>query len=130
MHVLAGVAGVPLLGALIDIGVLVSLFAGTLACITAAARVLLLMAHNGLAHRSLRITHARNETPSRAILVTGIAAVPARRGARGARGERARRLRLDGLPGNVRLHRHLCAGCIALPALFAPARCLPSQSGA
>jgi amino acid transporter len=43
MRVLASVAGFPLLGLLIDIGVLVSMFAGTLACITAAARVLLLM---------------------------------------------------------------------------------------
>jgi amino acid transporter len=75
MHVLAGVAGVPLLGLLIDIGALVSMFAGTLACITAAARVLLLMAHNGLAHGSLRTTHARNETPSFAVAATGIAAV-------------------------------------------------------
>jgi amino acid transporter len=75
MHVLARVGGVPVLGPLIDIGALVSLFAGTLACITAAARVLLLMAHNGLAHASLSATHVRNETPGRAIAVTGIAAV-------------------------------------------------------
>jgi amino acid transporter len=75
MHVLAAIGRVPLLGMLIDIGVLVSLFAGTLACITAAARVLLLMAHNGLAHDSLRETHARHETPQRALLITGIAAV-------------------------------------------------------
>jgi amino acid transporter len=75
MRALAGVGGLPVLGLLIDIGVLVSMFAGTLACITAAARVLLLMSHNGLTHGSLRATHARNETPSRAIVVTGIAAV-------------------------------------------------------
>src|SRR5216684_7126613 len=88
MRVLAGVAGVPVLGLLIDIGALVSLFAGTLACITAAARVLLLMAHNGLTHGSLRATHTRNETPGRAIVVTGIAAVApvAVLGARGASG--------------------------------------------
>jgi amino acid transporter len=52
---------------------LISMFAGTLGCITAAARVLLLMAHNGLAHSTLRGTHARNDTPHVAILVTGIA---------------------------------------------------------
>lgn len=75
MYVLARVGGVPLLGLLIDMGVLVSLFAGTLACITAAARVLLLMAHDGLAHSSLHATHARNQTPSRAVVITGIAAV-------------------------------------------------------
>jgi len=75
MYVLARVGGVPVLGLLIDIGALVSLFAGTLACITAAARVLLLMAHNGLAHGSLRNTHARNQTPSHAVVITGIAAL-------------------------------------------------------
>ena len=75
MHVLAGVAHVPALGVLIDVGAAVSLFAGTLGCITAAARVLLLMAHNGLAHDTFRTTHARNETPTFAILATGLAAV-------------------------------------------------------
>jgi len=75
MHVLAQVGGVPVLGLLIDIGALVSMFAGTLACITAAARVLLRMAQDGLAHASLGATHARNHTPSRAVVITGIAAV-------------------------------------------------------
>lgn len=75
MRVLAQVGGLPIFGLLIDFGVLVSMFAGTLACITAAARVLLLMSHNGLAHGSLRNTHARNATPGLAILVTGTAAV-------------------------------------------------------
>ncbi|HUC54495.1 MAG TPA: APC family permease [Candidatus Cybelea sp.] len=75
MRVLASVGGVPVLGLVIDIGVLVSMFAGTLACITAAARVLLLMSHHGLTHGSLRMTHARHETPGRAIVVTGVAAV-------------------------------------------------------
>jgi amino acid transporter len=88
MRVLAEVGGVGFLGLLIDIGALVSLFACTLACVTAAARVLLLMSHGGLTHGSLRVTHARNETPGRALIVTGIAAllpvaVLAARGARG-----------------------------------------------
>ncbi|HTZ99053.1 MAG TPA: APC family permease, partial [Candidatus Aquilonibacter sp.] len=74
MHVLATVGGLPMLGAVIDVGALVSMFAGTLACLTAAARVLLLMAHDGLAHGSLRGTHARNGTPGGAILATGLAA--------------------------------------------------------
>jgi amino acid transporter len=88
MRVLAEVGGVGFLGLLIDIGALVSLFACTLACITAAARVLLLMSHGGLTHGSLRVTHARNETPGRALIVTGIAAVlpVAVLAARGARG--------------------------------------------
>ena len=75
MYLLARVGGVPVLGLLIDIGALVSLFAGTLACITAGARVLMLMAHNGLAHSSLGNTHVRNRTPSRAVVITGIAAL-------------------------------------------------------
>jgi len=75
MHVLADLSGVPVFGLLIDVGALVSLFAGTLACVTAAARVLLLMAHRGLAHQSLGSTHARNETPSHAVIVTGLAAL-------------------------------------------------------
>jgi len=88
MQTLAAVAHAPILGTLINIGVLVSLFACALACVTAAARVLLLMAHNDLAHASLRATHERNETPHIAVIVTGIAAgvpvvVLAARGASG-----------------------------------------------
>ena len=75
MRVVAEVGGIRMLGELIDIGALVSLFACTLACITAAARVLLLMSHHGLAHGFMRATHARNETPHRAVIVAGIAAV-------------------------------------------------------
>lgn len=88
MRVLAGVGGVEFLGVIIDVGALISLFACTLACVTAAARVLLLMAHGGLTHGALRVTHARNETPGRAVIVTGIAAVApvAVLAARGARG--------------------------------------------
>ena len=74
MHVLAGVGGMPVLGLLIDFGALVSLFAGSLAGITAAARVLLQMSHNGLTHSSLRKIHTRNETPTGATIVTGLAA--------------------------------------------------------
>src|ERR1700689_4099589 len=75
MYVLAQLGGVPELGILIDIGALVSMFAGTLACITAAARVLMRMSHDGLTHKSLGATHPRNHTPSRAVVITGIAAV-------------------------------------------------------
>ena len=115
MHVLAQVAGSPLLGLLIDIGALVSLFAGTLACITAAARVLLLMAHNGLAHGSLRVTHALNQTPSRAVVITGIAAVlpVAVLAARGASG-----LDVYGWLGSLATYGFIVAYalvCVALP---------------
>ncbi len=115
MHVLARVGGVPMLGLLIDIGALVSLFAGTLACITAAARVLLLMAHNGLAHDSLRNTHARNQTPSRAVIITGIAALApaAVLAARGASG-----LDVYGWLGSLATYGFIVAYalvCVALP---------------
>ncbi|MGD0566913.1 MAG: APC family permease [Candidatus Sulfotelmatobacter sp.] len=115
MHVLAEVAGRPLLGLLIDIGALVSLFAGTLACITAAARVLLLMAHNGLAHRSLGATHALNQTPTRAIVITGVAAVlpVAVLAARGASG-----LDVYGWLGSLATYGFIVAYalvCVALP---------------
>lgn len=38
MYVLAKVGGVPVLGLLIDIGALVSMFAGTLACVSRLRR--------------------------------------------------------------------------------------------
>jgi amino acid transporter len=115
MRVLAEVAGEKSLGILIDIGALVSLFACTLACVTAAARVLLLMAHGGLTHGSLRVTHARNETPGRAVIVTGIAAVlpVAILAARGARG-----LDVYGWMGSLGTYGFIVAyglTCLALP---------------
>ena len=73
MSVLSTVAGIPRLGPAIDICAMVSMFACTLACVTAAARVLLLMARNGLAYRGLGKTHTRNETPHIAVLATGAA---------------------------------------------------------
>jgi amino acid transporter len=137
MHVLAQVAGSPVLGLLIDIGALVSLFAGTLACITAAARVLLLMAHNGLAHGSLSATHALNRTPSRAVVITGIAAVlpVAVLAARGASG-----LDVYGWLGSLATYGFIVAYalvCIALPrylrdhAVYRPgAQFIPWLAGA
>jgi len=115
MYVLARVGGVPVFGLLIDIGALVSLFASTLACITAAARVLLLMAHNGLAHDSFRTTHARNQTPSRAVVITGIAALlpVATLAARGASG-----LDVYGWLGSLATYGFIVAYalvCVALP---------------
>jgi amino acid transporter len=72
MRFLATLAGVPLLGPLIDFGALVSMFACTLACTTAAARVLLRMAQNGLAHRRLGTAHSENATPGLAVVVVGV----------------------------------------------------------
>jgi amino acid transporter len=72
MSVIATVAHVPRLGPLIDISATVSMFTCTLACVTAAARVLLKMSHNGLVHRSMKATHSRNATPHTAVIVAGI----------------------------------------------------------
>jgi amino acid transporter len=115
MRVLAIVGGVPPLAVLIDIGAMVSLFSCTLACITAAARVLLRMAHDGLAHGSLRSTHAMNQTPGRAVVVTGIAAVlpTAVLAARGASG-----LDVYGWMGSLATYGFIVTYalvCIALP---------------
>jgi len=65
----AGALGT-VLGTVVDVGAMMSMFACVLACITAASRVLMLMSHRGLAHRTLSRTHARNETPHWAVLVT------------------------------------------------------------
>ncbi len=115
MHVLAVVGGAPIFGVIIDIGAMISMFACTLACITAAARVLLLMAHNGLAHGGLRTTHVRNETPGRAILVTGVASVApvAILAARGATG-----LDIYGWLGSLATYGFIVAyglACLGLP---------------
>lgn len=76
---LAALARVPVLGPWlgtgIDIGAFVSMFACTLACITAAARVLLKMAQDGLVPTPLGRTHFKNETPHLAVLTVGLAVV-------------------------------------------------------
>jgi amino acid transporter len=71
-------AGIPFLGPVIDIGVLISMFAATLACVIAASRVLLLMAHHGLAPQRLTHTNTTHETPGEAsILAAVLAFLPA-----------------------------------------------------
>jgi amino acid transporter len=72
LHVLAGQASVPALGILIDAGAMVSMFACILACITAAARILLLMAHNRLVPNYFCRTHHRNDTPHLAVVLTTV----------------------------------------------------------
>jgi amino acid transporter len=74
LHFLSAIAGVPVLGPIIDLGVLVSQFAATLACVIAASRVLLLMAHHGLANKRLTQTSVVHETPGVASLLTAFLA--------------------------------------------------------
>jgi amino acid transporter len=71
-RVLSTLAGVPALGPLIDLGALVSMFACTLACITAASRVLMRMARNGMVHTRLSTAHHKNATPAAAVIATGL----------------------------------------------------------
>ncbi len=72
MRVLAALVHLPALGVIIDVGLCIGLFACTLACITAAARIMLLMAHKGIAHKwLLRGTKTEQHAPVEAALVTG-----------------------------------------------------------
>ena len=75
---LSSQAGIPFLGPVIDVGVLISMFAATLACVIAASRVLLLMAHHGLAPQRLTHTNTTHETPGEAsVLAAVLAFLPA-----------------------------------------------------
>jgi amino acid transporter len=71
LHVLAKEAGIPVLGPLIDVGALVSMFACTLGCITASGRVLMMMAHGGLIPSRMARTHRLNATPGEAVILAG-----------------------------------------------------------
>jgi len=75
LRVLSSSIGLGPLGPIIDVGVMISMFACMLACVIASARILLLMAHHGLVHRHLRKTHSGHETPWVAGLVAGILVV-------------------------------------------------------
>ena len=75
MNVLARNAGMPAaIGLLINMGALVSFFSCFLACITASARVLYLMGQKGALHSLLGRAHSANQTPHRAVFVSGLAA--------------------------------------------------------
>jgi amino acid transporter len=75
LHVLARKAGLPpVVGTLTDLGAVVTFFACFLACITAAARVLFLMARDGALHSLLGEAHESNQTPHRAVLWSSLAA--------------------------------------------------------
>ena len=70
LHLLAAKAGVSPLGIAIDFGALVSMFACVLACATAAARVLLRMAHEGLVPARLERTTSKHGTPGTAVVLS------------------------------------------------------------
>jgi amino acid transporter len=70
LHHLAEIAGIAPLGVAIDFGALVSMFACVLACTTAAARVLLRMAHGGLLPGVFERTNKKHGTPGTAIALS------------------------------------------------------------
>ena len=70
LHLLAAKAGVSPLGVAIDCGAFISMFACVLACSTAAARVLLRMAHDGLLPAAFERTNERHKTPGTAITLS------------------------------------------------------------
>lgn len=70
LRMLAGKAGSSPLGVAIDFGALVSMFSCVLACVTAAARVLMRMAHGGILPRQLERTSPVHNTPVAAILLS------------------------------------------------------------
>jgi amino acid transporter len=71
LHLLATKAGISPLGVAIDFGAFVSMFACVLACTTAAARVLLRMAHGKMLWTALERTNKRHGTPGAAIALSG-----------------------------------------------------------
>jgi amino acid transporter len=70
LHLLAAKAGVSPLGVAIDCGAFISMFACVLACSTAAARVLLRMAHDGLLPAAFERTNQQHKTPGTAITLS------------------------------------------------------------
>ena len=70
LHLLAAKAGVSPLGVAIDCGAFISMFACVLACATAAARVLMRMAHDGLMPSALQRTTRRHGTPGAAVALS------------------------------------------------------------
>ncbi len=70
LHLLSAKAGVSPLGVAIDCGAFISMFACVLACSTAAARVLMRMAHDGLLPAALEHTSRRHGTPGAAVALS------------------------------------------------------------
>lgn len=70
LHHLAEIAGIAPLGVAIDFGALISMFACVLACTTAAARVLMQMAHGRLLPGLFERTSKKHGTPGAAIALS------------------------------------------------------------
>ena len=73
LSAMAEMAHAPALGVLVSLGAIVSLFACTLACVTATSRIVLSMSRDGLLHAHLGRSHLTNATPH--VAATACAAV-------------------------------------------------------
>jgi len=69
---LADVVHLPVLAPIVDLGIVCSMFACTLACINAASRVLFAMAQDGLAPPRLARVHRRHHTPHVSMWTVGV----------------------------------------------------------
>jgi amino acid transporter len=69
---LAGISGLGFLAPIIDLGIMASMFACTLACINAAARMAFTMAHDGMGVPALARAHRDHRTPHIAMWIVGI----------------------------------------------------------
>ena len=72
LNFLANGLGLSILGTLINIGILLSFFSCTLACINSTARIVFSMARHGLFHDALGDAHEKNETPHIAVALAAI----------------------------------------------------------
>jgi amino acid transporter len=69
---LAALIGAPILAIVISAGITISVFACTLACINASARIAMTMAHDGMGIPALTRTHPTRRTPNIAIWVVAV----------------------------------------------------------
>jgi amino acid transporter len=69
---LSSIVGLGWVAPIIDLGIVAGMFACTLACINAAARMAFTMAHDGMGHASMTRTHGEHRTPHVAIWIVAV----------------------------------------------------------
>jgi amino acid transporter len=77
LQVIATLKGAPWIGPIVSIGAIISFFACTMACTTAAARTALLMARHSLLPPYVHRTHPHHDTPHTAVVLTSLATAAA-----------------------------------------------------
>lgn len=66
---------IPALGIILSVGIIVSFWSCNVACITAAARVILTMSKQGILPQSFGKTHKKNDTPHVAVTISSVFAL-------------------------------------------------------